>query len=655
MGVLLFGMSGYSALENNFLNSLYSSIRLLILELDADGTLPWQLEVARFLAVAFGIILVIRAILTVVDKSIFLPLRMYLKSDHTIVYGLTPITVPYLKSIKTNHSDTVIIEPDQNNPHIAEFDSKDMEIITHSFEDSTLLDDLNIINSKHIFIASNNDIDNINIATTYIEFGFENAKTLIKNKKQISLIIHIVNKELFTLFEKSIADTIEQKHLNKTDKLTEKALQDLFDIRMVSYYKEVAKDLLRNYPIDAKKMTLLNTDQEITLVLIGQSETLLAILEEIFKQAHFPNNNKIRVVIITQDSLAAKEIVNRHFFSWEKDTKFILEFISQDPAHKCFFNLDIWGERDQDSIINTHNITNIYLTSEDELENLKLAMNINEHIYLHADEEEKPKILFFLKEQKRFGSYIDDNNKAYNAFESFGRINKVLSNDNLINQHHEDMAKLIRYTKSETLDLNKEIEWESINYKWKESSTDERSRSRAQASHIKIKLHSLGLDRSRELLEGYSVKKLYKQNSTIFEGALVNLLGADEYESVKNNYRELEKLLKDRTKYELPEFLNNLSVYNGGKQTVFDKLTAAEHSRWCMHHWINGWSNNSDLEIKDDESKKHNCLTPLCSVEDSKRVNVYYAWESILMIPLYCSVAGYKIEEINSQSDSLLV
>jgi hypothetical protein len=123
VAVVAVGVVGYTRYQQS-LGALqpmgtrvYQSVQLFVLEGSMPGTVPWQLQVARFAAPAVAAFAIVQAVLTVFRDQLD-ALRLQRVHDHVVVAGLGRKGARLAHALLSREERVVVIDTDSDNPEI---------------------------------------------------------------------------------------------------------------------------------------------------------------------------------------------------------------------------------------------------------------------------------------------------------------------------------------------------------------------------------------------------------------------------------------------------------------------------------------------------------------------------------------------------------
>jgi len=147
-----------------FLDKLYLSLQLFVLQSGAvPPPVPWQLEVARFLAPATTAYATVSALVAVLDEQVS-ALRARLSSDHVVVCGLGRLGALVAKGLRGAGYDVVAIEADPQAVAIAACREAGIVVLVGDATDVTLLRTARVQRARQLVAVTGDDGANAKIA-----------------------------------------------------------------------------------------------------------------------------------------------------------------------------------------------------------------------------------------------------------------------------------------------------------------------------------------------------------------------------------------------------------------------------------------------------------------------------------------------------------
>jgi len=172
----------------------YRTIQLIVFESgNVEGSLPWQLELARFLLPAVAGYAAIQALLAIFrDQWQLFKLRFV--KNHVVVCGLGERGLRLTQEFFDHGYRVVVIEEDEENPLIDPCRIQGAVVLVGDATDRSLLRKAKVHKAKYLIAVCADDGDNAEIAL--------NARDLVRSRKgrALTAFIHIIDLELCNLF-----------------------------------------------------------------------------------------------------------------------------------------------------------------------------------------------------------------------------------------------------------------------------------------------------------------------------------------------------------------------------------------------------------------------------------------------------------------------
>ena len=530
--------------------------------------------------------------------------KKIIQTKHIAVFGLGEINQAFLNSNLTNEN-IIIFEANKNNIYVEEYQEKGFGVIIGDILSLRQFNLLNYKNMEYALIALGDDRANIELAIQMI-----NAIKQQEDKTPTRLIIHIANSKLKTIFHQNFL-------LSSLD-------EPMIDIKTFSFYEECAEDLFLKHSLISKDF--IHADKELKSIILGNGSLALAVIKNILLLSNLPNNNKHIIYLIDEKAEAFYEKL-RLLTNYTLDKFPTVEF---EVINRDYNTVEFYKEK---VFIDTH-LNNIYICYDDESVNLNLAIILNEKIYI-KQKSLKTNVLFAIFKETTLSNLLDENDKTFKNFYTFGRKNKIFAYNRLIEEDNYKIAKMIHHGYGDEFNKEMLLSSDKLNQKWfKQSAYSDKLSSIAQAKHIDIKLLALNLKRVKSDLLS---EELLKQNREKFDAKVEPLMKEENftYATLHTYSLELAKLWAGK-KY-------NVMYKPNKSDNLFEKLIFCEHNRWNAFHYLEGWEYHTE---KDKDLKQHNCLKPLeLFHEDTLLITIIYDIYAIVYIPNYLANSGWMITD----------
>jgi voltage-gated potassium channel Kch len=495
----VFGFTGFMHVyDQNAWNSAYSTLRLFLVNFDAPVTdYPWYLEASRWLA-AFAVFSSIFQAGTIVFHKQLQYYRLSRLKGHTVVCGLNQYSMNLIKDLLENKKSVVVIDNGNNEQFRSTVQGYKGISITGDPRNEYILKQANVKNCKYFIIFSENDTHNMDICLR--------AKNIFldwhDNGRSPKVLIH--------LFEYQLEPIV--------DKLDEEINSSGINLQIFNIHQNAAKSLFEEYPIYRYDKG------DLHLIIAGFSQLGEQVLLQAAKVAHFGDGRKLTVTVIDKDIKQKEswfkvrypnisEVCTTRFLEGDFSDQEVYSHMLEEKLSPMYVTICL--EDDETSIIQA-----LFLTKK--FRGIPIVAKISEDITL-AD-------------------WIKQDNEQFANISWFGEINSVASEEIVLNERNDKLAK----------NINAFYKSKYGGKEWWELSMFLRGSNRAQADHMDTKLHLLGLVKTKKNDE--------------------NAMSWEEY---------CEHI-----------------------QTKYHQLAEAEHERWNAYHFINDWEpcspevpRNRDLKI----------------------------------------------------------
>jgi len=601
----------------DFLVSLHKTDALC----NINGELNTKLDYAKYWEVIYlpallaTITLVLGVFALIVNRSSSVRyLKKILRNGgHTLVVGLGRNSRFFINSmLEHEEHKMVVFEKERENHYIEHYQRKPLAILTEDVEKR--LDELNVCSAKNIFISTGSDESNIYLAMKFL--------SELKNKEHSieKLVVHIEDRTLRNLYD----DEKELLHGN-------------IDLRHFSFYKESARILFQEHPLEGDGYEVMGSTKPFHIVIVGNSEFAISLIAEACKRSCLPNENRLYIHCI---GLNQKDFQQRLLFAFPKidDIEHVyIDLIEEDSQKIDFYRHEVWGYE---------NITHIIYAEESAVENVRIATKVSDVVYLGKRENiENTKFHIATMNNLKIAEEIQRTLKERCAFPC-AQANRVCSRENLFFNDIDLLAKMIHYTYDSNYyrDYDVKVQDSVVNRTWREASVNDKRSSTAQAIHINTKLKALGLSSVKAKSE-MSLSQLYKQNLIILNSKLEKDM--KHFGLSSHKLKQMEQAYKayttDKTKVEDGYFFPNDYKSN------LEKILRMEHNRWMTTlRLMDNRFDNKAKELDRKERKKlkiHHLLKPFSKFEtNEEKIHVINDINTIKNIARYMTLVGYEIK-----------
>ena len=582
IGLGLYGF--YSIAENPWsLHPLVSTIGLFVFEWESYKESP-ILDIATILATittSFGLFYILFS-----KHFNNWHIKSIQKKPYNLLIGLSEQTVSLLEN---SYGDvpTLIIEKNKDHPFIEYFKERGFGVKMR--DANKVMNRLDLTHVKRVVISTSNDRKNIALGKQLL--------TLIEEDKKQSIYVSISNRDLSVLFKQDIISSDIQKRVN---------------ICSFSLYENMAKQLFLEHSILGEQPEIIDSDGAFSMVIVGDSDLALEIVYHIAFLSALPYENPLTLYLVDTYASKFKQKIRKTFPNIDSINHLTIKAHNIDKESLEFYKDDVWRSK---------NLTNIFIATDNEEENLEISINIQDTTYIKdiGHNKLKTKVLFALYHNLGLGEEINKNSDAFANFYTFGNISETSTQEILFYEKLDIIAKRIHCGYQGIKKVNRD----EIDHNWLSLSPHKREANKTQALHIDIKLLAFGLKR---ITSKKSKKELLALNENIFYSKLIY-------------HQEVESELKQYRIKDFPDSFNKRCI---------DRVARSEHNRWSAFHFLNGWDYNSE---RNDKAKEHPYLLPLENFPDSLKSSYQYDLASVYYIPQYLAFAGFGIEEIQKKDN----
>ena len=252
----------------------YQTLRLFIIETPYHSPLPWQLEIARWLAPACAAWTLFLALMaTLRDHGLLL--RRWLVQDHVLICGLGVKGFSLARDCLDRGRKVVIIEADQQCPRVEGIRLRGGQVLFGDATDPVMLQKARVTRSNCLVALCGRDETNVEVMV--------HARKLAQDKKAlVKAFAHI--------------GSLDIRHaLTTHDLLTQH--EDSFDGTVFNIHEMSARALFESWPLD--RDGILPADTRTThLVVVGFGDVGQSLALRVAQMCHFVNGRKPRLTII---------------------------------------------------------------------------------------------------------------------------------------------------------------------------------------------------------------------------------------------------------------------------------------------------------------------------------------------------------------------
>lgn len=542
----------------NLLNCIYYTAQLFTInapiidtkkQSDPGDFYPIWIELGRWFAVLFITSAVLSYIYKVTYDSYKLAKIRFSRKQHIVISGLNEATKLLAMDLQQHEKQVVIITKDESHSDIDELREIGAAFVFGDALVDSVLTKARVLQSSHFILMEENEANNIAV---FMKLKHHLERKKIEREKPINCFILIKDDRYNPIFEEIQSEILD------SDNLRENLEFNLFNLNKLK-----AKLLFDYHPL--YKTDLINMrdkaeTKKVHLVIVGFGNTGQQVLLQAAKLCHFINGEKLYVTVLDKYADERESSFRRRY-------KKINQVCTID-----FRTVDVNSlEFSKDHIVdaNAPDITYISICLESD------HLDFISGILLQEDYENIP-IAIEVRDDIKLANWIHNNSGRFKNIFCFGDLKDIFSSKVIIDEELDNLAKAINdyYNKAN----DPKWFWNNLTVFLKESN-------RAQADHIKTKLHTMGLEMKQE--------------------------------------PSPEDIVLDKLDYfeHLHHFITDLAI--------------AEHNRWNAFHYINGWDKKDPAAgggRRDEKLKLHKSLVPWGELSEKDQDNDRDTIESLYEI-----------------------
>jgi hypothetical protein len=444
--------------QKSILDLIYLTISLFPIQSGAlEGSIPWELEVARFLAPALAAYTAILAVLFIFREE-FHNFKLKQINNHVVICGLGRMGWQLTKDCLAEGKKVVILEKNEANEYFSL--SKDLGaiLIMGDATEERLLKKARVEAAEYLIIECGEDTTNVEI--TFKIYG------LLKESgrgRKCTCFVHIVNLMLHNLIKRNkiFTDT-----------------RDRLEIRFFNVYQNSARLLLKEHPLDYKPISV-HDGKQVHLVIIGFGQMGESLLLQAVRISHFANMKKLMVTIIDQRAEWKEKIL----FDQYPNLKELVEISFQqsdvqDPEVVRLITTII----DNGMFIPT-----IALCMDNDGNNFSLALYLNEKL-----KNRKVPIKIRMNDDTGVATLFREKANLFPQINIFGMMHQTCSFLNLKNETIDKVARE-RHERHVEKKINAggNPDQDKFLVSWNELDEEIRDDNRSQVDHMFIKLRAI--------------------------------------------------------------------------------------------------------------------------------------------------------------------
>lgn len=290
------GTAGYAALhpDASLSDQLYKTLGLFTLGFSAPtGNIPWQLDVARWLAPALLSYVAVKTILLMLRGQLLL-LRIRRLQNHAVVCGLGEYGWPIVQALAGKGIPTVVIEPDPMNSHLGWADNAGVYVLPGNARDATNLAKVNVTQAKYLLAVTENDAAN----TEIIVQAYQLKQADPESSPLLKCIAHVQSHELAAVLYDDAVFSQDFAH---------------FSARIINRQQLAARWLLLQHGPDTELINDIPRLEEIRILLLGNHAFVEDLMVRLTKLGHYGTAHPVHITLAGPQAAAQLEAINKRW------------------------------------------------------------------------------------------------------------------------------------------------------------------------------------------------------------------------------------------------------------------------------------------------------------------------------------------------------
>ncbi len=347
VGLGYIGFMKYYGDDRSHLDYLYYTLQLFGLEFTpGDGSLPLELEIARFLLPILTIYTIARAMFSLFREQMRgLRIHMFYK-DHVIICGLGEKGASLARDFREHGEKVVVIEIDKDNPDIRNAMDLGALVIIGDAANRKNLIRAGIERARTLIVTCDDDSTNIEVAIKANKIG---------HKTGLGTHVHLDNSKFTSLFERS------RGHAGRIGRGR---------INFFNVFENGARQLLMEHPPDIYADR--NSGGDVRMLVIGFGSLGESLILQAIKTGHFRSGCNMDITVMDEGVRRRGELfLNRYDkISNITDVKLSFKEIYMDGSG-CFDTKLVY----RNDLEPMYDI--LYMCLEDDTRGQTSALNIN--------------------------------------------------------------------------------------------------------------------------------------------------------------------------------------------------------------------------------------------------------------------------------------
>jgi len=261
---------------------LYLSLQLLSLNSGAvEGSVPWALQISRFLAPFVTFVAVLKALIGIFRGELR-ALRLSRSKGHIVICGVGRKAVALVSDYRDEHSRIVVIDPSPENRLVRACEDAGAFTLRDDASRPGCLLKARAHHADHVFITTGDDSTNIEIASHFLNLVRTRGDKSASPNARPTCHVHLVDRQTAELF---------RKH-----RVFKESAPNV-DIHIFNVFENASRLLWRDHLLMRGPVDSADT-KRMHVVIGGMGQMGEAILLRLARSGHFANGRKVAVTVI---------------------------------------------------------------------------------------------------------------------------------------------------------------------------------------------------------------------------------------------------------------------------------------------------------------------------------------------------------------------
>jgi hypothetical protein len=450
-----------AGVERNIFDLSFQSIKLFGMKFPTgyQSPLPWQLEVARWMAPAVIIYTAAKAILYLVQRE-YKSFQLSYKKDRIIVTSLNEKSRYLIKDLLKNGEKVIVLAGIIDARKLDEVEKEGAVIVEGDITSKKFLDNIGAKNARYFVFLEEDDETNISNAISVYNYLIEFAKDI----KQ-TIFTHVAD-------DIKLSELMELKFFEKY--LEKNETNNNCEIRVFSMNERTSRVLFKAYSPDV--FNRIKPDSpKVRIAVFGSGKLAQSMIIRLARLGHYANRKKIKITLFHDGQSIVKKLLQNF-----PEIQQLIEFENIDEPLELF-DIEEFNQLQKEYPFNA-----VYLLCEDD----SLSSNILKKLIKNDSKEQINVVMALMNPEGILSKWYNVETIANIRLHKFNVIEESFTKRSIISEKMDDLAKLAH---ASYLPPVGERNPEKASHKeWEYLGIDFKNQNREQADHLDVKVRALG-------------------------------------------------------------------------------------------------------------------------------------------------------------------